>query len=78
MNEEIERLARRLADDPRITTGTLRRMLKDIDAETREVLRMGNPVPHAVRKVREVVARACLLRRERESTRTDDAPSSRG
>ena len=78
MNEEVDRLARRLSGDPRITTRTLWRMLKDIDGEIRAVSRAGDSVPHAVAKLREIVARACLLRRELERTRAGDTPASRG
>lgn len=52
-------------------------MLKDIDGEIRAVLLAGDPLPHSVQNVREVVARACLLRQEIERSRADDVPSSR-
>lgn len=77
MKEEVEKLARRLSSDPRITTGTLRRMLKDIDTEIRTALSEGVSVPHAIAELREIVARACLLRRELERT-GGHTPASRG
>ncbi len=76
MDGEVDRLARRLCADPRIATGTLRRMLKDIDDEIRAVLASGEHLPRAISSVREVVARACLLRREIERNPAGETPSS--
>ncbi len=77
MKEEIELLARRLCDDPRIATRTLWRMIKDIDEEMRLVAKSDRPVPRTVAELREIVARACLLRQELDHERGNEIPARR-
>lgn len=62
----IDEIVRRLADDPRIATRSLRSILKVIDDEIDRTSRTGAPAPATVRQLREVVARSYLMRMETE------------
>lgn len=70
-DEDLNKLARRFSDNDRIATPTLRRILRDIDDEMHSLADAGAAVPQAVRELRDVVARACLMREEAERQRED-------
>lgn len=70
-DDELNRLARLLSENDHIASPTLWRILADIDGEIDALVRAGVPVPRRVRDLREISARACLLREEAERRSQD-------
>lgn len=81
MRSDFESLASRLTAEGKIATPVLKRILAVVDNEIEGMVRQRINVPLALRHLRDVVARACLVRLEEErgasSPESDDDLSAR-
>jgi len=67
--ERTERLVRQFVDDERISANVIRGLLRSLDQEMQRLTDAGTKVPKPLRECREILARAFILREEKERLR---------